>query len=51
MRQAVAQALHHATHRTAFQKRLVDQALMQNVLADLALEVEAATTLVLLISR
>ncbi|MEZ5935347.1 MAG: acyl-CoA dehydrogenase family protein, partial [Alphaproteobacteria bacterium] len=47
MRQAVAQALHHAAHRSAFQKRLVDQALMQNVLADLAIEVEAATTLVM----
>ena len=47
MRQAVAQALHHAAHRTAFQRRLVDQALMRNVLADLAIEVEAATVLVM----
>jgi putative acyl-CoA dehydrogenase len=47
MRQAVAQALHHAAHRTAFQKRLVEQPLMQNVLADLAIEVEAATALVM----
>ncbi|MGQ9427115.1 isovaleryl-CoA dehydrogenase [Gilvimarinus sp. F26214L] len=42
MRQAVAQAIHHASHREAFGKRLVDQPLMQNVLADLALESEAA---------
>ena len=47
MRQAVAQALHHAAHRSAFRKRLVDQALMRNVLADLAIEVEAATVLVM----
>jgi putative acyl-CoA dehydrogenase len=42
MRQAVAQAVHHAYHRSAFGKVLADQALMQNVLADLALEAEAA---------
>ena len=36
------QAIHHARHRTAFQKKLVDQPLMENVLADLALELEAA---------
>ena len=47
MRQAVVQAIHHARHRTAFQKRLVDQPLMTNVLADIALESEAATVLVL----
>lgn len=45
MRQAVAQAIHHAEHRSAFGKPLVDAALMQNVLADLALESEAATLL------
>ena len=45
MRQALAQALHHAAHRTAFQRRLIDQPLMRNVLADLALEVEGATAL------
>ncbi|MCB9749451.1 MAG: isovaleryl-CoA dehydrogenase [Myxococcales bacterium] len=44
MRQAVAQALHHARHRSAFGKRLIEQPLMRNVLADLALESEAATT-------
>ena len=43
MRQAVAQATHHAAHRTAFGRLLVDQPLMVNVLADLAVESEAAT--------
>lgn len=47
MRQAVAQAIHHAQHRTAFQRHLADQPLMSNVLADLALESEAATALVM----
>ncbi|MFE9249725.1 acyl-CoA dehydrogenase family protein [Streptomyces sp. NPDC007088] len=45
MRQAVAQAVHHATYREAFGGPLVDKPLMRNVLADLALESEAATTL------
>ncbi|MEW2166235.1 acyl-CoA dehydrogenase family protein [Streptomyces sp. NPDC007084] len=45
MRQAVAQAVHHATYREAFGGLLVDKPLMRNVLADLALESEAATTL------
>jgi putative acyl-CoA dehydrogenase len=45
IRQAVSQALHHASHRAAFGRRLVDQPLMRNVLADLALESEAATAL------
>ena len=40
----VAQATHHATHRAAFGRRLVDQPLMRNVLADLAVEAEAAVT-------
>ncbi len=44
-RAALAQALHHAAHRTAFQRRLVDQPMMRAVLADLALESEAATAL------
>ncbi|MEU6421554.1 acyl-CoA dehydrogenase family protein [Streptomyces spiralis] len=47
MRQAVAQAVHHCTYREAFGGRLVDKPLMRNVLADLALESEAATTLAL----
>jgi putative acyl-CoA dehydrogenase len=45
MRQAVAQAIHHASHRLAFGKKLIDHGLMTNVLADLALESEAATVL------
>lgn len=51
MRQAVVQALHHAAHRTAFGARLADQALMQNVLADLALESEAAVTMSMRLAR
>jgi putative acyl-CoA dehydrogenase len=51
MRQAVAQATHHARHRTAFQRKLVDQPLMAGVLADLALESEAATALALRLAR
>ncbi len=45
MRQALAQATHHAAHRSAFGRNLIDQPLMRNVLADLAVESEAATTL------
>ncbi|MGA5702394.1 acyl-CoA dehydrogenase family protein [Peterkaempfera bronchialis] len=44
MRYGVVRAVHHATHRRAFGKALVDQPLMRNVLADLAVESEAATT-------
>ncbi|HVA28167.1 MAG TPA: acyl-CoA dehydrogenase family protein [Candidatus Baltobacteraceae bacterium] len=51
MRQAVAQAIHHAAHRRAFGKLLIDHVLMQNVLADMALESEAATTLFLRLAR
>jgi putative acyl-CoA dehydrogenase len=47
MRLVLANAIHHCRHRTVFQKRLVDQPLMQRVLADLALDVEAATALAL----
>ncbi|MEU1921282.1 acyl-CoA dehydrogenase family protein [Streptomyces albogriseolus] len=47
MRQAVAQAVHHCAHRAAFGGKLLDKPLMRNVLADLALESEAATTLAL----
>jgi putative acyl-CoA dehydrogenase len=43
MRYGVTQAVHHATHRTAFGKALAEQPLMRNVLADLVLESEAAT--------
>ncbi len=51
MRQAVAQAAHHASYRTAFQKKLIDQPLMQNVVADLAVEAEAAMRLALRLAR
>ncbi|TAL15104.1 MAG: DNA alkylation response protein [Frankiales bacterium] len=47
MRAAVVQAVHHAVHRSAFGGALVDKPLMQNVLADLQIESEAATTLML----
>ncbi|QAU35225.1 isovaleryl-CoA dehydrogenase [Janthinobacterium sp. 17J80-10] len=47
MRQAFAQAAHHARHRSAFGKPLIEQALMRNVLCDLSLESEAATVLML----
>jgi putative acyl-CoA dehydrogenase len=45
VRAALTQAIHHADHRRAFGALLVDQPLMQNVLADLAVESEAATAL------
>jgi putative acyl-CoA dehydrogenase len=45
MRQCVSQAVHHARHRSAFGKLLIDQPLMRNVLADLAVECEAAIAL------
>ncbi len=51
MRQALAQAVHHARHRAAFGRRLSEQPLMRAVLADLALEVEAATALALRLAR
>jgi putative acyl-CoA dehydrogenase len=47
MRAAVAQATHHAAYRRAFGQRLADQPLMRHVLADLAVESEAATALML----
>jgi hypothetical protein len=45
MRQAVAQAAHHVAHRRAFQRALIDQPMMLSVIADLALEAEAAAWL------
>lgn len=51
MRAGLVQAIHHARHRRAFQKTLIDQPLMRNVLADLALESEAATMLAMRIAR
>ncbi|PWU59541.1 isovaleryl-CoA dehydrogenase [Micromonospora globispora] len=47
MRQGVITAAHHVTHRQAFGRYLVDQPLMRNVLADLAVESEAATVLMM----
>ncbi|MFN8174349.1 MAG: acyl-CoA dehydrogenase family protein [Solirubrobacteraceae bacterium] len=51
MRIAVAQAIHHASHRAAFGRTLIDQPLMRNVLADLAIESEAATLLAMRLAR
>ena len=51
IRGAATQALHHAQHRMAFGKRLIEQPLMRNVLADLALESEAATALAMRLAR
>lgn len=51
MRQALVQALHHAQNRKAFGKLLIDQPVMQNVLADLAVESEAATILTMRLAR
>jgi putative acyl-CoA dehydrogenase len=47
MRSGLAHALHHARHRSVFQKHLADQPLMQTVLADMALHVEATIALVM----
>jgi len=51
LRGAVAQALHHVSHRRAFQRHLIDQPLMTNVVADLAIESEAATLLAMRLAR
>ncbi len=51
MRRALVEAIHHARHRRAFGKLLVDQPLMRNVLADLALESEAATVFAMRVAR
>ncbi len=51
MRSAVAHATHHAAHRSAFGKQLIDQPLMQNVLADLCIESEAATLSAMRLAR
>jgi putative acyl-CoA dehydrogenase len=47
LRGGLSQAMHHTRHRAAFGRTLIDQPLMRNVLADLAIESEAATTLML----
>ncbi len=51
MRQVLSQALNHAKYRSAFGHKLIDHDLMRNVLADLALEVEAATALIMRVAR
>lgn len=51
MRSGLAHALHHARHRSVFQKHLADQPLMQSVLADMALHVEATVALVMRMCR
>jgi putative acyl-CoA dehydrogenase len=51
MRMGIVQAIFHARHRTAFQRKLVDHELMQNVLAQLCVESEAATVLMMRIAR
>jgi putative acyl-CoA dehydrogenase len=47
----MVQATHHARHRSAFGRRLIDQPLMKNVLADLCIESEAATVLGMRLAR
>ena len=51
MRAGVAQAIHHASHRSTFGRELVEQPLMRNVLADLAVESEAATIAAMRLAR
>jgi len=51
MRMALAQALHHTRHRTVFQKKLADQPMMRTLIADMALEVEGATALMMRLCR
>jgi putative acyl-CoA dehydrogenase len=51
MRHALARAIHHAGYRSVFQKKLIDQPLMGQVLADMALETEAATALAFRLAR
>jgi putative acyl-CoA dehydrogenase len=51
MRLMLANAIHHCRHRTVFQRKLIDQPLMGQVLADLALDVEAATALAFRLAR
>ncbi len=51
MRAALVEAIHHASHRAAFGRTLIDQPLMQNVLADLCVESEAATIAALRLAR
>jgi putative acyl-CoA dehydrogenase len=51
MRRALAEAVHHVSHRRAFQKTLIDQPLMRAVVADLAVDYEAAAALTMRVAR
>lgn len=51
LQRAVAEAVHHCLYRSAFGKKLIDQPLMKNVLADLSLESEAAVTLAMRLAK
>ena len=51
LRRGTIEAIHHARHRAAFGARLVDQPAMRNVLADLAIESEAATVTAMRVAR
>ncbi|MDQ3179763.1 MAG: acyl-CoA dehydrogenase family protein, partial [Acidobacteriota bacterium] len=51
LRRAVAESLHHCAYRSAFGKLLIEQPLMQNLLADLSLESEAATAFAFRLAR
>jgi putative acyl-CoA dehydrogenase len=51
MRQALSQAIHHTTHRRAFQRALIDQPIMRNVAADLSIESEALMWMSLRLAR
>jgi len=51
MRQALARAIHHAGYRSVFQKQLIDQPLMAQVLSDMVLDAEAATALAFRLAR
>ncbi len=51
MRMALVQAVHHVRHRVVFQKKLVDQSMMRSVLADMALDTEAAVATVMRLCR
>lgn len=51
MRMALVQAVHHARHRSVFQRKLVDQPLMRSVLVDMALDVEGAVAAIMRLCR
>jgi putative acyl-CoA dehydrogenase len=51
MRMALAQALHHARHRVVFQRKLADQPMMRTLIADMALEMEGVTALMMRLCR